>query len=294
MALIIASLVFGCELALIALSFSLSFRVIGFANFAHGELVTIGACAAFGFASLMPLPIAMGMGAVTAGLVGVCLDLAVFRRLEHAEIPTKMIASAGIAIAFRAILQFLWGVNPRMFNRSLVVLSIGGARISVIQVVVVTVTVTCVVLFHLILTRTHFGRCLRATADNRSLVEIRGVNSRRIVSLAWFISGTIAGLGGVLLGMETFVRPSLGQTVLLPMFAAALVGGFGSPYGAIAGALLLSVGQTALVSIDFGSMLGGASFFLGSHYKSVFAFSALVVILLLRPGGLFGEKRARA
>jgi branched-subunit amino acid ABC-type transport system permease component len=140
---------------------------------------------------------------------------------------------------------------------------------------------------------TSLGRNLRAVADNQDLLQARGINGKRVIRQSWLIAGAMAGLGGVLLGVDTFVRPDLGGSVLLAMFAAAVVGGLGSPAGALVGAMILAFGQNLIIFIDFGSLFGGDSFFFGSQYKQVFAFVLLVVILLVRPSGVFGEVEER-
>jgi branched-chain amino acid transport system permease protein len=246
-------------------------------------------------ARVVPLPLAAIFAAAIVGVAAMGLDFVLFRRLEQAGARSKMIASAGVAIAVRALVQLFWGVNPRMFPPISAEFTVFGLRVTIVQAVILATTAVSVVVFHLLLTRTQFGRSVRATSDNRFLVEVRGISSRSVISKAWFVTGALAGLAGVLLGLETYVRPALGQSMLLPLFAAALVGGLGSPYGAIVGALMLSLGQTAVVSINFGGLLNaGKAVYLGSQYKAVFAFAILVVVLLARPTGLFAEKRARA
>jgi branched-subunit amino acid ABC-type transport system permease component len=133
------------------------------------------------------------------------------------------------------------------------------------------------------------GRVLRATADNMSLAEVRGINVNRVIVGVWFLAGAFAALGGVLLGYETFVRPTLGLSILLPMFAAATVGGLGSLPGAVVGAYLLAFAQNLILGIDFG---WGADWYVNPGYKSALALGLLVLVLLVRPGGLFRGDRA--
>jgi branched-chain amino acid transport system permease protein len=131
-------------------------------------------------------------------------------------------------------------------------------------------------------------------ADNAPLAETRGLNTELVLNQVWFMSGALAGLAGTLISLNTFVRPELGASLLVPMFAAAIVGGIGSPFGAIVGALLVATAQTLIVTIDFGELLGDESHYLGSEYKAVVAFVLLIGILIVRPSGFFGEREVRA
>lgn len=290
----IVAIVFAAELALVALSFNLSYRVVGFANFAHIEFVTVGAFAGLTFADYLPLPAAALAGAATAGLLAVALNLGVFHRLRRTSIGTRMIASAGLALALRGVVQWIWGVDSHRFDEPTRVFTLGSAEISLIQALIVATALASVVAFWLVLKYTGIGRNVRATADDLTLTEIRGVPSARVLNQVWFITGALAGLSGVLIGLDTFVRPELGLSLLVPMFAAAIVGGVGSPFGAILGALLVSFAGTAAVSTDFGKLIGDSSYYLGSQYKSIVAFCLLIAILVIRPSGFFGVRQERA
>jgi branched-subunit amino acid ABC-type transport system permease component len=290
----IVAAVFASELALVALSFNLAYRVIGFANFAHVEFVTVGAFIALTAAGFLPLAAAAFTGAIVSGLLAVALNVGIFQRLREASVGTKMIASAGVAVGLRGVVQFVWGVDPQRFQEPTRVFGIGGAQISLIHSLISATAIVSVVVFSLLLKYTRVGLKVRAAADNLTLTEARGVSGSRVLNQVWFISGTMAGLAGVLVGLDTFVRPELGISLLVPMFAAAIVGGAGSPFGALLGAALVSGASTAVVSIDVGKLFGSNSYYLGSQYKSVVAFSLLILILAIRPSGFFGEQRGRA
>ena len=290
----ILAVVFAAELALVALSFNLSYRIVGFANFAHVEFVTVGAFVAVSASASMPLAAAGACGVVAAGALAVGLNLTIFQHLRQTSIGTRMIASAGAAIAIRGLVQYVWGVNVRRFEEPTRTFSIGGTDVSVVQIVIVAASVASVIAFALVLKFTPIGRSVRAVADDLVLTEVRGVRSNRVLNYVWFISGALAGLAGVLIGLDTFVRPELGTSLLVPMFAAAIVGGVGSPFGAILGAALVSGAETSLVSIDVGNLFGSGSHYLGSQYKSVVAFALLIVVLTIKPSGFFGEARTRA
>jgi branched-subunit amino acid ABC-type transport system permease component len=289
----ITAAVFAAELALVALSFNFAYRVVGFANFAQVEYVTFGAYIALETSALMPMWAAGGCAVVASGLLAVVLNLSVFQRLRDASVGTRMIASAGLAIGIRAVIQYIWGVESHRLGDNYTVYTFLGTQISLVQCVIIGAAIASVIVFAAVMRFTGVGRNVRATADSPALTEVRGVRSGLVINQVWFVSGALAGLAGVLIGLDTFVRPELGTSLLVPMFAAAIVGGAGSPYGAIVGAVLVSGMSTALVSIDFGDLVGSGSYFVGSQYKSVVAFSLLIVILIIRPSGFFGERRTR-
>lgn len=294
MSIIVPTLVFGCALALLALSFTFSYRIVRFANFAHVEYFTVGAYVGISLDDRVPLWLALAAAIVAGGLLALLVDFAVFQHLIEASMSTKMIASAGVMLLLRFVIQLIWGVQPRIFTQVPQVINLGPFRLTEIQILIILVAVFSVFLFAVAMRTTSLGRNLRAVADNQALVQARGINGRRVIRQSWLIAGGMAGLGGLLLGLDTFVRPDLGNSALLSMFAAVVVGGLGSPVGALVGAFILAFGQNLIIFIDYGDLLGRESFYLGSHYKQVFAFALLVLIILMKPSGIFGEIEERA
>ena len=292
--LIVPTVVFGSALALLALSFTFSYRIVRFANFAHVEYFTIGAYVGITLDGVAPLWVSLLAAMLAGAIVALAMDLAVFQHLTQASMSTKMIASAGLMLLLRFVIQFIWGVQPRTFSLTSDRIEIGPLRFSQIHLLIVVIAFVSVFAFAAVLRSTSLGRNLRAVADSHSLVQARGVNAAAVIRQSWLIAGAMAGLGGVLLGLDTFVRPDLGNSALLAMFAAVVVGGLGSPVGALVGSFILAFGQNLILYIDFGNLFGGDSMYLGSHYKQVFAFGLLVLILLVKPTGLFGEIEERA
>lgn len=292
--MLISTAVFAAELALIALSFNLIYRVAGFANFAHGEFVAVGAFVGVTCAQVMPLWTAAVCAAAATGLIAVGVNLSIFQHFPRAGIGTLMIVSSGLAIALRAAVQWVFGADVQRYDEPTRQVTLLGAHVSVMHLVIIATAILAVVAFAVTLRFTRAGRNMRAIADDIALAEVRGVRSALVVNNVWFISGALAGLAGVLMGIDTYVNPEMGIAILIPMFAAAIVGGVGSPFGAILGAVLVSVAQTAVVTIDFGALFGGASMHLGSEYKTVVAFALLIVVLAIRPNGFFGAPEARA
>jgi branched-subunit amino acid ABC-type transport system permease component len=291
----INTFVWAGELGVISLGLSLSYAILGFFNFAQPEFVTIGGYLAWAAYRLMGLPIliAAGLSLAGTGLIAVGIDLLVFRPLRTVSPASKMIASVGVAIAIRMILQITFGGAAKTFGliwRPLHV--VRGAYLTSLEVWIVGLTAFAMVLFYLVLAKTKIGLALRATADNFALAQARGVNGARIISWMWFLSGALGALGGIVLGMETQLRPSSGLFILVPVFSAATVGGFGNAFGAVAGAGLLALAQNIVLAVNFGALAGSSrGWYIPTDYKDVIALAALIVTLLIRPLGLFAARR---
>ena len=286
----VGSLVWGCELGLVTLSLSLSFAVIGYANFALIELTGVGAYLALTLPESMPLPLAAIAAAAACGVLAVILNATIFRRLGSASVAAKMLVSIAVALVIRALVQLAWGVQGRFFDVDpRPVTEIGGVLITRSQIAVVVATAIALVAFQLLLHHTRAGRALRSTAESPTLAEIRGISSQCVITGAWFLAGSLAGLGGILFGLDTYVQPAMGFSLIVPVFAAAVVGGLGSLSGAVAGAFLLSLFQNLAVNVDWGGLVGAGTWLIETQYKPAVAMVALVATLLIRPHGLFGR-----
>jgi branched-subunit amino acid ABC-type transport system permease component len=286
--------VWAGELGVISLGLSLSYAILGFFNFAQPEFVMVGGYLAWAGYRLMGLPllIAAGLSLAGTGLIAVGIDLLVFRPLRMISPASKMIASVGVAIVMRMIVQITFGGAAKTFEivwRPLRI--VPGSYLTSLEVWIVAMTALAMVLFYLILAKTKVGLALRATADNFALAQARGINGARIISWMWFLSGALGAVGGILLGMETQLRPSSGLSVLVPVFSAATVGGFGSAFGAVAGACLLALAQNIVLAVNFGALLGNPhGWYIPTDYKDVIALTALILTLLIRPAGLFAAR----
>jgi branched-chain amino acid transport system permease protein len=297
-------LVQGAMIGLGAVGLTLTYAVLRFANFAHGELLTIGAYAAlsalwlltpvlgtarlapfsFGWALPLALPAAI---AVTCG-VALLLDRLVLARLRAgAAAMTVVIASFGAALALRHLIVVLYGPQPDYYSRAIQVALplvpnevLGGLRLSPEQILVVGVTLVVATALHLVLTRTDTGRAMRALAESPTLAAIAGIDARAVVRRVWLIGAGLAGLAGVLQGLTVQVRPQLGFDLLLPVFAAAILGGIGSAPGALAGGLIVGIAESVAVPLA------------GAEYRQAVAFVVLILVLLIRPHGLFGRAPA--
>ena len=290
---LINAIVLAGEIAVIALGVSLSFSLLRFANFAHVQLAVVGAYLAWVLAGPVGLPISLAIACSLplTGLLAVLIDALAFRRLRGASAETKMIASWGVALFIRSIVGALFGGSARIFDVDARPLRVGVAVLTTLDVGVVGMTVLAMIALHLVLRATRLGTALRGLASNPDLAETRGIPSGRLIALMWFLSGTFAALGGILLAVQSDLRPTLDLAILLPVFAAATLGGLGNPFGAAAGALVLALAQNLLIAVDLGALVRGPSWYLPPQFRDYIAVAALVLVLLVRPAGLMSRPR---
>jgi neutral amino acid transport system permease protein len=283
-------LVTGSVYAIAAVGVSLIYGILRLVNFAYGDLMAFGALVAYGCNGpwgLGMLPSALiGMAATAALSVG--LDLVLWRplRARRAGFMSLFLASIGLALILRQSLLLAAGPQPRSFRVDpYKVYVLGSVRLSQAQFVTIVSAAVAIVLIGVFLARTTLGQTLRALADDRALAAIAGLNVGRLITYTWILSGLLAGGAGVLAGLvEASFDPNFGFQLLLPIFAAVVLGGIGSAYGALAGGLVLGV---ATELSTWPSLFGGVD----PVYKPVVAFAVLAAALLVRPQGLFGRAR---
>jgi len=218
----------------------------------------------------------------------------VFRRLLRSGPAITMIGSLAVAMLVVAVAQGLAGSFPRMFNLALTApVLVGDVRLSHTQIYAMATTALLLGLFTLLLFFTRTGRAMRALSTNPALAAASGLNAEGITRLVNFASGAIAGLGGSLLALSTGAHINLGHDLLLPVFAAAILGGLGNPLGAVVGALLIALTETLVTNLNFGPLLGKSVAFLPVSYISAGSFLILLLALLFKPYGLFDREVRR-
>jgi branched-chain amino acid transport system permease protein/neutral amino acid transport system permease protein len=296
-------LVVGSIYVLGATGLSLIFGIRKFANFAHGELMTFGAYMAFLVNVLWAADIIWGLlfAIVATAGVAMTMELLVFHRLAGRGPVPALVASIGITIFLQNLINLTFGTSIQIYNLRVAVdidlLAVNGVSVLSINplkgVLTLAVATLLIVLLHLFLSRTTLGKAMRATADNPDLARTSGIKIRNVILWTWIISGAMAAVAGVLLGIVTDVRPGLGFHILLFVFAAVIVGGLGSPYGAMVGGLLVGIAQA--LATGFLGWLGRPSV-IGlqnpTTYSPIAAFLIMILVLLLRPGGLVSGKLA--
>jgi len=283
-------LVTGSVIAIAAVGVSIVYGILRLVNFAYGDFMAFGALAAYAFNGPLGLSLVvstiLAMGA-TAGL-SVLLDLALWRPLRHrrAGFMSLFLASIGLALVLRQTLLLAYGPQPQEYRVDpYKVHVLGSVRLSQAQFITILTAGAIIIAIGLFLSRTTLGRTMRALADDRALASIAGIDVGRIIALTWVLSGMLAAIAGVLAGLaQTTFDPNFGFQLLLPIFAAVVLGGIGSAYGALAGGLTLGL---AMELSTWPSFFGGVD----PVYKPVVAFVVLAAALMVRPQGFFGRAR---
>ncbi|RLC56983.1 MAG: branched-chain amino acid ABC transporter permease [Chloroflexi bacterium] len=315
---LVIGIVLGAILALGAVGLTLIFGVLKFAHFAHGDSMMVSAFIAWlllngiivgeragSETTLLPvtvndlpgadnaiwqfsfgygLIVAMLLTAVLTAGIMVAIDRVVYRRLRKRKsgIVIFAIASLGLAFVMRSVILIFWGPTPRLYPpgiRNRIDLpfdvSVLADQLFILAAAFVVTAIVYVLLF-----RTKLGKAMRAMADNPDLARISGIDTDRIITLTWVVAGFLIAVAGVLLALQAHLDSELGFTLLLPLFAAAIVGGLGNPQGALVGGFVVGITQEVAVTFDF----------LSPGYKFSVAFAILILILAVRPRGLFGER----
>ncbi len=299
--LIVYGIILGSIITLGAIGLTLIYGIVNFGNFAHGDLMTLGAYVAF-FMVNVAFP-ALGLtdqpigslsfgwvmlasfipAMIVTGLVAMAADRLVYRRLRNLRVRAVMLAIASLAIAFmiRSIVYLAWGPDFRFYNRGLrTMLHLPlGVKLRPDQLVILALSWVMVLSLYIFLKSTKTGKALRAMADNPDLARVSGIATERMIALTWFIGGAMAAAAGIMLGIDSQLRPEMGWIFLLPLFAAVILGGIGNAYGALAGGIIMGVAQQVSTA------------FLSPAYKPAVAFIIMILVLLVRPQGLFGGSK---
>jgi branched-chain amino acid transport system permease protein len=314
---VVSGLVTGCIYSLGAIGVTLIFGTMRFAHFAHGDVMTMGAFFSFLFAALLssmgivlPIPLGIVVMPVSMALTAV-IALGIERtfyaplRDRGAKPVTMLIASIGVTLMIQGLIRLIFGNSTRDFFDGTEVKEIfripfGGARPIVVtepQVLMFALTAVAILAVHFFLTRSRFGKAMRAMADNADLAQVSGINTKMVITFTWLIGGALASMAGTMLALDVNLRPDLAFNIILPIVAAAVVGGLGSSYGAIVGGMLIGFTE-ALAVFNWTSVLRPFQSILPfelpaniavvpTEYKLTVAFVILVVTLLVRPTGIF-------
>ena len=295
---IVNGLVQGSIYALVALGYTMVYGIMGLINFAHGEVVMIGTLVTITVAGSL---IKAGMPLALAGLAGLsvsvllCMALGwgleriAYRPLRNAPRLTPLITAIGMSIVLQNLAMMIWGRNYLTFPALLpkINFEVAGAHFTFIQVVIVLVSAATMGGLLALIYRTKLGMAMRATAQNPAVASLMGVNINRVIAAAFVIGSALGALAGVMVGTYyEIAHYQMGFMLGLKAFTAAVLGGIGNLAGAMLGGLLLGLIE-ALGAGYIGDLTGG---FLGSHYQDIFAFIVLIVVLMFKPSGLFGEK----
>jgi len=297
---IVEGVIAGSTIGLGAIGLTLTYSILRFANFTHGDFLAWGAyftLSIVGFlggmlaglgAPLKPFSFGLGLplsvlgGMVLTVLLALALDRVLFGRLRArgAETIIIVMASFGASMALRSLLEFIYTARPEYYTKALQIAQpIGfGMRATPDQLFVIGLTAVLVAGLHLMVTRSATGRAMRAVAENPALAGIYGIDVGQVIRVTWVIGAALACVAGVMAGLLVQIRPYMGFDLLLPLFAAAILGGIGSIPGAMLGGLIIGLSEAFAVQI------------IGAEWRAAVSFIILVLVLLLRPQGIFGRK----
>ena len=270
----------GSIIALAAVGLTLTYGILRLSNFAHGDFMTLGAYLTLLANSTVGINIWLSMllgaiGTVAAMLLSEKLMWSKMRAVR-ATSTTSIIISIGLALFIRNGIILIWGGGNRDYNLPIdPAREILGLKIPQNQLLVMFMAALAILVLHYLLQNTKIGKAMRAVADNIDLARVSGINVDSVVIWTWVIAGTLTALGGSMYGLITAVRPNMGWFLILPMFASVILGGIGNPYGAIAAALVIGITQEISTPL------------LGSQYKQGVGLSIMILVLLIRPKGLF-------
>ncbi|MGY5803571.1 branched-chain amino acid ABC transporter permease [Rhizobium sp. LEGMi12c] len=295
---IVDGLLTGSMIGLGAIGVTLTYSILRFSNFAHGDFMawgtyaTLAVVSAIGalFGKVAPIgPLSFGWPLIVAvvvamgftGVLALALDKVLFARLRaKGQSIIVVMASFGASMALRSLLEFLFTSRPTYFSRAIqIAMPIGfGIRITPDQIALLIVTALLVFGVHMLMTRTQTGRSMQALSQNPALARVVGIDVAKVVRVTWLIGGGLACVAGVMIGILVQIRPLMGFDMLLPMFAAAILGGIGSVPGAVLGGLIIGLAEAAAVQL------------IGAEWRAAISFIILMAVLFIRPIGLFGVR----
>jgi len=299
---VINGLVLGSMYALVALGYTMVYGVLNLINFAHGDVLMVGAMvgvtilkilqtAAPDLPGIVKLCIAI-LGAIpVCVVVNVIIERVAYRRLRNAPRLAPLITAIGVSILLQTFAMMIWGRSPIPFPQVMpsMPFDIAGALISPTQVMLLILATAAMIGLVLLVERTRMGRAMRATAENPRVAGLMGVDANKVIVLTFAIGAALAAVAGVMWGANySSAQFAMGFVPGLKAFSAAVLGGIGNIYGAMVGGILLGLIES-LGAGYIGDLTGG---FLGSHYQDIFAFVVLIIVLTLRPSGIMGERVA--
>ena len=299
---IINGLVLGSMYALIALGYTMVYGVLNLINFAHGEILMIGAMVGLSFLKLIAylapgLPGSVQLLLATLAAIPVCVIINIlieriaYRRLRQAPRLAPLITAIGMSILLQTIAMMIWGRNPLPFPQLLPEesISIAGALITPAQILLLVIAALSMFALAMLVERTRLGRAMRAVAENPRIASLMGVNVNQVIVFTFAIGAALAAVAGMMWAANyATVHFAMGFLPGLKAFSAAVLGGIGNIYGAMLGGILLGLIES-LGAGYIGEMTGGV---LGSHYQDIFAFIVLILVLTVRPSGIMGERVA--
>jgi len=299
---IINGLVLGSMYALVALGYTMVYGIIGLINFAHGEVLMVGALTSWSIIGMMQesmpgtpgwiiLIVAMVIAAVVAAMLNFTIEKLAYRPLRNSPRLAPLITAIGMSLLLQTLAMIIWKPNYKPYPNLLpmVPYDIGGAVITLTQILILAMTVVSLGVLMWLVNYTRLGRAMRATAENPRVAALMGVKPDLVISATFVIGAVLAAIAGIMWAANYgTVQHTMGFLPGLKAFTAAVFGGIGNLAGAVVGGIVLGLIES-LGAGYIGAITGGV---LGSNYSDIFAFIVLIIVLTLRPSGLLGERVA--
>jgi len=284
MQMLAQGLAMGSIYALVALGFVLIFNAVGVVNFAQGEFVMVPAFVAVALIELLhlPYPLIYLLTILFMGLFGIVFQRIAYYPLRNRTFLPVVISTIGVSIFLKNGAQIIFGAEPRLMPRPTPpdVLNLGGVFVDPQYIVIIAVTAVLLIFQYYFFEKTSLGKKMQATAQDKDMARLLGIRVANMIVITFVYSSILGAVAGILVGPIFYVTKEMGGMLGLKAFCSTIVGGFGSVPGAILGGLFLGVVEVF------------ASYYISSAYRDAFAFIILILVLLLRPQGFFGEKIA--
>ena len=287
--LAVYGIVIGSIIGLGSMGLTLSYGVTKFANFAHGDIMSLAMYFAYFIVVDLGLmgptipasPKLCTKPIILLAIFSIAVDKLIYKKLrrDKSNIVTMAIASLGVGIIIRAAVTMIWGPSARTFVPGIheAIPIVGNILIKPDQIFIVGLTLIVTLVMYYLLYHTKLGKAMRATADNPDLAAISGINIDNILAYTWAITGALTAVAGIMLGIQAQVYINLGFNLLLPMFAAVILGGIGNPWGALIGGFVVAISSEVSTA------------WIATGYKPAVPFVILIIMLIVRPRGIFGS-----
>ncbi|MFA6238530.1 MAG: branched-chain amino acid ABC transporter permease [Bacteriovorax sp.] len=270
----------GSLYALVALGYTMVYGIIRLVNFAHGEFLMIGAmCGYYALQLQLPMPAAILVAMLSAGLIAVIVERIIYRPIRSAGRIPALITAIGASLFFQYAGQLVFGAEPKTIPAFMVekIYNFGEINVSNIQLSILAVTMLVLLFLWWLTHFTKIGKAMRATSFNLAAAELMGINTNRIISFTFFLGASLAGLAGMLMSYTMSVDPLMGTNLGIKAFVAAVVGGIGVIPGAALGGFILGIAENLVAGLY------------KSSYRDAVSFIILIIILLVKPGGILGK-----
>jgi len=281
--LLVNGLIAGGTYALAAIGYTMVYGILKFINFAHGSVAMVGAYIAFLFsmsALHLPFVAAFGLSMLFTGLVGVVIERVAYRPLRASKMATLTTAIA-VSFVLDATVMIIAGADIKSYALPVVRgWQVGPVLITPVQIIIIAASVVFMAALYILLTFTKLGKAIRAVADDMRLAEVSGLNANLMISVVFALGSALAAASGILIGMDTNLQPTMGFIITVKAFAAVVLGGLGNVYGAIVGGFIIGIAENLGVWV------------IPPVWKDTIAYGILILVLFIKPAGLFGSKEA--